>query len=61
MMRDPHWPSFKDIDCVPKKGILPRCLDYEDSLHSSNGIIVVGLNPRRVNRREMVFYYQKRL
>ena len=60
MMNDPHWASFADIEYSPERGIMPRCLYYEKSSESQNGIIIVGLNPGRARQAEMDHFIEDR-
>lgn len=43
------------ISNEPEKGILPRCLIYEER-PGKNGSIVVGLNPGKAKEREIEYY-----
>jgi len=51
-------PSYPDVVCDPKRGILPRCLIYEDDSRDSSarGSVMVGINPGRASKWEKAFY-----
>src|SRR3989338_2121986 len=53
-----NHPRYHDTVFDPKRGIVPRCLIYEDENRnlSRRGSVIVGINPGQSNEPEREFY-----
>src|SRR3989344_703505 len=61
MVLDDSYANYPDLVYNPLKGIIPRCLIYEEDGRDikSRGSIIVGLNPGKSNKEERDFYKSK--
>ena len=59
MMEDEKWGRFCDIDYRPQKGIVARCLYYEEKGRKGAGVIIVGLNPSKAKPLESSYFKDK--
>ncbi len=60
---DSRYANYSDLMYDPSKGIIPRCLIYEEDSRDlkGKGSIVVGLNPGRSGEEEREYYKSKPL
>ncbi|MCL5775112.1 MAG: hypothetical protein M1333_02775 [Patescibacteria group bacterium] len=59
MMADKNWQQFSDIDYNPEKGIIARCLYYEENGRKGKSVIIVGMNPGRAKPEETNYFKNK--
>ncbi len=60
-----NHPQYPDAVCDIEKGIMPRCLIYEedgrnDPAKGAKGVVIVGINPGRSRKSEREYYKNRK-